>query len=495
MVLCRTNGSCGKANRAWILGLLAICLGVVSCDGLNLPFLSSSCEGFPEGSEVAVEVADVRFIQVAEVSGANLITGRSGLVRVYLVQNAPDGEPKAVPVDVTVSRVGGSRTIEPIVATGPDCLPHASEGEFAIDQTYVAVLPQEWFEVGAEIQVTVLLGNGLHVVDSSRLTYPRADMEPQRIEEPPTLSITFVPIDYGGLVVADAEIDTDEYLRGTVKRFAIDGVDATIREPLRIEPEGPAVFPGTYLQALQAIAAVRLSEAPDRTYYGMMPPIEGIAGGGIASVGNPIAVGSQYQGENLGAGMAAHELGHTFGLLHANCTENTDSDPEYPHPNGTIGVFGRDAFTGEMFPPDWFDLMSYCPPYWISDYHYLKAQEFRKAQAQSLATAVANVRHDQRTLVIAGSQEGQGLYLKTLLAQSGVPPVPPEPGDWSAVLVDEVGTELYRVRFALQHVVGGGPNATLFAFSVGVPTMVMDRAQALVILDRSEVFVGRAALP
>lgn len=291
--------------------------------------------------------------------------------------------------------------------------------------------PAEWFEVGAEVQVTARLGDGLRVADGTRLTYPRPDLEPERIEEPPTLKITFVPIDYGGIAVADTEIDTNEYLEWTVKRFAIDAIDATVREHLRIEPEGEASLATTYSQALRATDAARLAEAPDRTCYAMMPRIEGIAGGGMALVGTPVAVGSQYQGENLGSGLAAHELGHTFSLLHAACKDSSHADTDYPHPNGTIGVFGRDAFTGQIFPPSWY----------------------------------------------------------------GVPPAPPDTGDWSAVLLDAAGAELYRARFALQEVMVGDASAWMFAFSVGVPDELLDTAQVLVILDGSEAVVGSTAAP
>ena len=50
------------------------------------------------------------------------------------------------------------------------------------------------------------------------------------------------------------------------------------------------------------------------------------------------AIGLGYAGE-LSAQTIIHEVGHNHGRLHAPC-EVSDPDPNYPYPNGSIGVWG-----------------------------------------------------------------------------------------------------------------------------------------------------------
>jgi hypothetical protein len=68
-----------------------------------------------------------------------------------------------------------------------------------------------------------------------------------------------------------------------------------------------------------------------------------------------------------------HEIGHTHGLLHTACSGTEDNpDPDFPYADGTIGIEGYDFRTGTFVPPDAKDMMGYCYPRWVSDYHYAK---------------------------------------------------------------------------------------------------------------------------
>lgn len=68
---------------------------------------------------------------------------------------------------------------------------------------------------------------------------------------------------------------------------------------------------------------------------------------------------------------AVHEIGHSQGNLHAPCGGADGPDPEYPHPNATLGARGLDPLTAQFYAPEAYtDFMSYCRPYWISDYRF-----------------------------------------------------------------------------------------------------------------------------
>jgi hypothetical protein len=97
----------------------------------------------------------------------------------------------------------------------------------------------------------------------------------------------------------------------------------------------------------------------------------GIAG--IGYIGHPVAAGWDYA--SSAPAVMAHELGHNFGRDHAPC--NVSGDPNYPYPNGSIGTWGYDLASGDLKDPNqYYDLMSYCGPQWVSDYNYEAVQSF-----------------------------------------------------------------------------------------------------------------------
>ncbi len=70
---------------------------------------------------------------------------------------------------------------------------------------------------------------------------------------------------------------------------------------------------------------------------------------------------------------AVHEIGHSQGASHVDCGGAADPDPAYPHMNGRIGSRGLDPLTAQFYLPESYaDFMSYCRPYWVSDYRFKK---------------------------------------------------------------------------------------------------------------------------
>jgi hypothetical protein len=119
-------------------------------------------------------------------------------------------------------------------------------------------------------------------------------------------------------------------------------------------------------------------------YYGAVAPSESLeqhcesgctVGVGLVPLqpgglfGVSVAAGLGYAGEDAAETMI-HEIGHSHGRLHAPCGAD-DPDPEYPYPDGSIGVWGYDLFEDVLLSPTGaFDFMGYCLPYWVSDYTY-----------------------------------------------------------------------------------------------------------------------------
>ena len=140
----------------------------------------------------------------------------------------------------------------------------------------------------------------------------------------------------------------------------------------------------------------------------------------------------------------AHELGHNLNLGHAPC--DTQGDPDYPYPDGTIGAWGCDLLEGRLVDPSTPDLMGYCdPPQWISEYHFKKAMAYRLTEAREtpLASAFAP---SMRSLLLWGGVESDGeLVLEPAYVVDATPSLPQSNGPYRITGVDQDG----RIQFSL----------------------------------------------
>ncbi len=139
--------------------------------------------------------------------------------------------------------------------------------------------------------------------------------------------------------------------------------------------------------------AVRMVRAKERGRGYWMGVVYGLGVGGVAELCGAVAWATQHA--------IQHELGHNLCLNHppnpppfsypySNCDPVASWDPDYPHPNGTIGAWGYNLRYPKFVPPTTPDLMTYCDdperglgPYpgyrvWISDYHYKRALDRRR---------------------------------------------------------------------------------------------------------------------
>jgi hypothetical protein len=141
--------------------------------------------------------------------------------------------------------------------------------------------------------------------------------------------------------------------------------------------ESPTEGCGEPWAALMAeLRSIRTADGnqPDWIYYGLLPsgtpigPVTGCGGGGVAA-------GPTGDSLNL-----AHEAGHAANLRHAPSGGAPNPDVGFPAyepydpaniAQGHIGEYGLDINTGNVKPPqNFYDLMGYAVPEWISPYHH-----------------------------------------------------------------------------------------------------------------------------
>jgi hypothetical protein len=168
---------------------------------------------------------------------------------------------------------------------------------------------------------------------------------------------------------------------------------------------------------------------------------------------------------------STHELSHAFGQYHAEfCGASKGwypfglfEPPDYPYSDGhispdfsTAGFFGYGASPWavtwyKVYSPRVFELMSYCPGRWISDYTYERIMSYLQEglNAQNAHGDVSAQETTTRLLVIGTiNPSTDETWLEPLFILPDVPEIKERiPGDFAVVLKGSNGTELARYPF------------------------------------------------
>jgi hypothetical protein len=157
---------------------------------------------------------------------------------------------------------------------------------------------------------------------------------------------------------------------------------------------------------LSAISQRRSADNPDPDvyYYGMVESCDGLPGGGVVgqAFGIPeeaspglayarVTVGRWGGSPQVAGNTFIHELGHAHGRYHVHCNGSEGvPDNNYPYPNGITGVWGWAIHGGTHFGPSAArDFMTYCGPYWVSDYGWSLAESFIAISSSWVSSRVA----------------------------------------------------------------------------------------------------------
>jgi hypothetical protein len=245
---------------------------------------------------------------------------------------------------------------------------------------------------GIRYSVTVIEPEPVPDIPEStgKTRWPREENTSLPIQSAPSmlrLSLVGVRYDVPGCSTDTTMLPEDELeaIRSGFEVWnAIETNSVVIDTSLSVDITTPA-DPFSLLEIVGSIRA-QYPEIPDAFFYILLDDCSAFPEGilGVAPVNSdPPVLGEATM--RYGAGLwnpndvresvntAVHEVGHSQGALHAPCGGADGPDPAYPHAEATLGTRGLDPLTAQFYDPDAYkDFMSYCRPYWVSDYRFNK---------------------------------------------------------------------------------------------------------------------------
>lgn len=250
--------------------------------------------------------------------------------------------------------------------------------------------------------------SGTDIVPGSRLvleigltsdpTLPRRIDMPLDVKDFPPLDLKLVPAIFNSDSSAIGSVDAiaadprqSPSLRSIYQLLPVSEID------LQEQPSIHVAGSGDHLYRETLAALTMLWEASGRAgyYLAIIPRNIGDVAGAAYVAGPSVGFATNV------SSTIAHELGHLFTLGHAPC-RTFDPDFQFPYDRGASGVWGYDFIEEKLVSPIWADLMGYCHPYWMSDYHLKKATGHRAGALND------EHRNPQDVLVIWGWMDDEG---------------------------------------------------------------------------------------
>ena len=285
-------------------------------------------------------------------------------------------------------------------------------------------------------------------------------------EAPPMFKVTFIPIHFPG--AETFSVDPAALMAGARAFWPFaDDFEAQVGSPLETNPVD-------WIALFAELLALWNAEAdPDEFYHGVFfrtRPASGDRepiGGGRANLSGYVGY-SQLRLHTF----IPHEFGHNLSLLHVSgCGAGPPFDEDYPYPNGGLGPHRGWDLNWRRFvstEDGYADIMSSCSEHkFSSDYHYRKASEYwlgtrsterdrvagdalrsRPIRLGRSATTAGQAIVDSRNaggLALSGRVDDSGAWSLTHTQTTEKGPRPPAPdGEFTLILLDEDGVELYR---------------------------------------------------
>jgi hypothetical protein len=318
-----------------------------------------------------------------------LVADRDGMLRVFLRADRGNARRPAVRVRL---RTAGAETLNQVIEPAGPGVPTVLD-EDRLSSSWNLFLPGRLIRPGTTVQVEPVALPG----------FPEGEPRALDVRVVPPLRITFHPVRMEAAAGRPAGDVTEANLAVWVdalrRMLPVAEIDA------RLGAEFPTrekcLDPKSVEKLLVSLDETYCPESPaedGRYHVGVfrVPPSGrnlGMAGGSTRELhfssmicADALDTFSEFTAPQV----LVHEFCHLQGRLHPEGTNLEDGvdrvDHEFPYPGGFIGVSGFDvAARAPRSPLLCHDLMTYQPPYWISDCTYLGVLEFLTLRSSSAA--------------------------------------------------------------------------------------------------------------
>ena len=432
--------------------------GLTALGGADLRVIARAA-GLEAWTTLRINPADIRLSASAiylnqvipAVEGVPVIAGRDALLRIFATGDETSFYQPSVRATLYHE---GEIVHTALMPPGSDLLPSTVE-EGRLDLSYNTPIPGELIQPGLGL-VVELDTEGIVPLDTgSETRIPAQGVMDLGVIELPTHIQTIVPV----LIESAPDERIFQWTRGLDPdhrhmRFArtvmpIGDLEVRVHEPFYTSTD--LTTDGGWRRFLGEIRTLRAIEGAIGYYYGAVMLPSGSRWGGLGFVGLPIGVGRDSDRT------FTHELGHNMNLRHAPCGGAGGPDPNYPHDEGAAGVWGYDPHRNRLVDPfDYKDLMGYCNPDWISDYHYKRAFDHRRATEDFGGAPAAQPAPSERTLMIWGGAHDGELLLEPAFPVDRAPSVPESGGPYRLEGFGADGTTTFAFSFTPDPVEFGG---------------------------------------
>ncbi|MXW56100.1 MAG: hypothetical protein F4Z59_05290, partial [Gemmatimonadales bacterium] len=385
-----------------------------------------------------------------------LVAGDSALLRVFLT--APEGASVDFPAVRARFYLEGAETHVVDIPAQSNPVPVAiEEGDLAASAN--AVIPGRVVQPGLEIVVETDPGGTLDPALGLTRRIPDSGRRAVDVRRMPTFNLTVIPF----LLASEPDNSIVGYVNDLTPEHELFWDTHTLLPVGAMTVRAhEAVLVSTNSQGalLSRTAMIRAAEGSIGHYMGTMTNSDG---GGLAYVGGFASFSSHDR-----ADIVAHEFGHNMSLSHAPCSA-TGPDPWYPGGTGHIGAWGYDFRDGgELVPPERPDIMGYCDPHWIGDYHFYNAMRFRTRTEPLESRPSPAAGGDARSLLLWGGVSEEGVpYLEPAFLLDAPSSSPVGGGDYRIRGRNASGEELFALSFDMWRIADANGGSG-FAFSVPV---------------------------